>query len=251
MTNQVLEIPEMQDIVRRCQATLQPDKLICSCGSHNGFYRYSEKKPFCNDCWETFQADKWKQIKKEHPDRFMPYCNVYGKHIEYSFDFYKKDFKHLDELKQYANKEKLYNILMYGEPGHGKTGLGISIIRELVKRGCDCREIYYTTENDFKNKIISLQNEKVDKESFLNKVNNCGLVVYDELGNYKTSDFMATTTKELIDEREKLNKPTILITNLNIKQIGNFYGSPFVSRLQTFKWMEIKNIDYRSKEIGK
>ena len=100
----------------------------------------------------------------------MKFCGVFGKYQNYNFGFHKENFKHLDELKDYANGSKLYDIFMYGEAGHGKTGLAISIIRNLIQRGCESSKLFYITENDYKNKLISLNNDHEAKEQFLNKI---------------------------------------------------------------------------------
>lgn len=250
MFEETREYKNFTDVIKHCQEIIRKKcpniKLICAeCGCSNAFYRQSSDKSFCDFCWQKIESKELLKLRKSSPNNFLQYCNIPERFFNYDFSFYKTPFKYLDELKQYANLSQLYDLLLYGKAGHGKTSISICIIKELIKRGCDYSKMFYITENDYKNKLIYLQDNKKDREYFLNKIINYSFLVYDEIGNHTTSDFMVTSTKELIDNRQNNNKVSLLITNLDNQSLFKLYGSPFISRLNTFEKMVIESRDYR------
>ena len=252
MFEETREYKNFTDVIRHCQKIIKkkyPDiKLICSeCGCSNGFYRPTTEKPFCDYCWNKVKSRELLKARKKNPGEFLKYCNVPEKYINYDFSFYKTNFKYLNELKKYAHLSQLYDLLLRGKSGHGKTGISICILKELIQRGCDYKKIFYITENDLKNKLIRLQNNRKDYDFFLNQIYNYNFLIYDEIANYKPSDFVIVMTKELIDYRQDNNKTTLLITNLDPEITFKFYGSPFASRLNTFEKMVIESQDFRKK----
>ncbi len=134
--------------------------------------------------------------------------------------------------KEYAENfapETASNLLFMGASGLGKTHLSLAITGEVVKKGY--LPVYGPAENLFnmieKERFSSFGNES---DSY-NTMINCDLLVIDDLG----SEFMTTFSKSilynLINSRILSKKPTIISTNLTMKEIEKLYSPRIASRL--------------------
>lgn len=121
------------------------------------------------------------------------------------------------------------SILMQGNTGLGKTHLSLSIAGVLIERGFGV--VYASTPN-----LVS----QLEKEHFsYNKTDNntydyltdCDLLILDDLGTEFVTNFSTTTIYNMLNSRILLGKPTIISTNLSIKEMEKIYSERFVSRI--------------------
>lgn len=135
--------------------------------------------------------------------------------------------------KNYALNFKLSsdNLLMQGATGLGKTHLSLSIAKAVIDKGYGV--IYGSTQN-----IIN----KLEKERFRNSRDNdiieseqylidCDLLILDDLGTEFATSFSNATIYNIINSRMMLEKPTIISTNLSIRELEKNYYERFISRI--------------------
>ena len=67
------------------------------------------------------------------------------------------------------------------------------------------------------------------------------------MGAEKTTDWSITTLYIILDRRYRNNKPTLITTNLNLKEIENNLGSRIASRLSESLIVPINMLDFRKK----
>lgn len=119
------------------------------------------------------------------------------------------------------------NLLFMGASGLGKTHLTLAIVSELLEKGYTV--VYGPCENLFS----LMEKEKYfgeNKGSYDNMV-NCDLLVLDDLGAEMSTPFSKAALYNLINSRMLSKKPTIINTNLTIKEIADRYTERVASRL--------------------
>lgn len=131
-----------------------------------------------------------------------------------------------------AKKAWEKNLLFSGKPGTGKTYLAMCLLKDgaTYKRLADIfREIRLNFDNE--SKIIS-------------KLGSAKLLVIDEIGRQKFSDFEKNVIFEIIDKRWNNMLNTTLITNLSISEFANEFSSAIIDRLRptvvNFNWESMR-----------
>ncbi|MBO4359925.1 MAG: ATP-binding protein, partial [Eubacteriaceae bacterium] len=103
------------------------------------------------------------------------------------------------------------NLAIIGVPGSGKTLMARIICGELIKRGHTvmCLAAY---------RIVEIYSEEMfDDEpgGLMEMAENCDLLVIDDLGTERQTDFTENLMFQLIDTRFRNGLPTIITTNLS------------------------------------
>ncbi|MBQ8202936.1 MAG: ATP-binding protein [Clostridia bacterium] len=118
------------------------------------------------------------------------------------------------------------SLLFMGDAGLGKTHLSLSIVYELLSRGFDV--IYGSAYN----LLSAMENDHFQNrtnESFSAAV-TCDLLVIDDLGSEFVSPYIQSMFYNVINTRLLANRPTIINTNLNMKEIEQRYSARISSR---------------------
>ncbi len=125
-----------------------------------------------------------------------------------------------------ANSE---NLLFMGGVGLGKTHLTMAIVSGVIEKGF--MPVYGSAENLF----TAVETEKFSGEGRGNyeTMLNCDLLVIDDLGAEMSTSFTRSVLYNLINTRMLRNKPTIINTNLSMKQIEEKYSARISSRLMS------------------
>ncbi len=153
----------------------------------------------------------------------------------------------LQFCKNYANDFSLSSpgILMQGDTGLGKTHLSLAIAGKVIKRGYGV--IYASTQNILnrleKEKFGRVQDTETEKNLL-----ECDLLILDDLGTEFSTQFSVSAVYNIINSRLLSSKPTIISTNLNLKQLEDLYSSRVVSRLSSdYKILRFYGTDIRTK----
>lgn len=150
-----------------------------------------------------------------------------------------------------AQKE---GILFMGKCGVGKTHLSVAIIRELIEKGIPC--MFY----DFRDLLKEIQSSynpqsQISEFSVLEPVLTIEVLLLDELGAAKVTDWMRDTLTYILNTRYNENLTTIITSNwLDEKKDNNDeileerIGERLRSRLSEMcKVYEIIGQDFRRK----
>ncbi|MBQ6848104.1 MAG: ATP-binding protein [Clostridia bacterium] len=121
------------------------------------------------------------------------------------------------------------NLLFMGGVGLGKTHLTMAIVGGVIEKGF--MPIYGSAENLF----AIVESEKFSGEGRGNydAMLKCDLLVIDDLGAEMTTSFTKSVLYNLINTRMLSGKPTIINTNLSMKQIEEKYSARISSRLMS------------------
>lgn len=191
----------------------------------------------CNCMKEMLKKESYKKLNQMSPLELSAFEN-------FSLDYYsavslsqaeqppqKRMSLILSFCRKYADEfhKNSPSLLMTGSTGLGKTHLSLAIAREVIDKGYGV--IYGSTQN-----MVS----KMEKEKFQNfRENNeserhfidCDLLIIDDLGTEYSTAFSNAAIYNVINSRIMMNKPTIISTNLSMRELEKNYTQRMVSRI--------------------
>lgn len=135
------------------------------------------------------------------------------------------------------------SLLMAGVVGSGKTYQAYGAVRRLVQGGVGVRW-RATTAADLYADLRPRPG--ADSERELAAVSRCPLLIIDDLGAAKASEWVEEVTYRLINRRYNYELPTLITTNLAIKDLRAYLGDRIASRLaQMTTRVEFEPVDRR------
>lgn len=122
------------------------------------------------------------------------------------------------------------SLFLRGDVGRGKTHLSSAIANEVLAGG---KTVIYKRAADLFDLIRQYKyNESTEKwNEIFDQLVNCDLLVIDDLGAERTTDFVNEQLVLLIEERNYRNKPWIINSNLSINQIQDRYTTRVSDRI--------------------
>ncbi len=108
-------------------------------------------------------------------------------------------------------REQNCGLMLYGEPGTGKSFYAACIVNALIDRGISA---YMTNVTD-----ITRVNEPAVRDAMLERLSGCDLVVIDDIGSERGTDYALEQLYAAIDRRYRSGKPLIVTTNYDPKQL--------------------------------
>lgn len=107
---------------------------------------------------------------------------------------------------------------LHGPVGSGKTSQVASFAYLWVRRG---RPAYYCTEMEMLGKLRDWDNE----QEYQRKLRTVRLLIIDEFGFAKPSEWVASTLADIIDSRYRNPKlATVFVSNYSTAQLGTLHG---------------------------
>ncbi|WP_371773490.1 ATP-binding protein [Streptomyces sp. NBC_01438] len=135
------------------------------------------------------------------------------------------------------------SLLMAGVVGAGKTHQAYGAVRRLVESGVGVRW-RATTAADLYADLRPRPG--VGSERELAAVSRCPLLIVDDLGAAKASEWTEEITYRLINRRYNFELPTLITTNLTIRDFRAYLGDRVASRLaQMTTRVEFDEVDRR------
>lgn len=215
-------------------------------------YPNGEVRKTCLDCDEIEyqkEIDKKFNIKDVNVAYNKKHCGFKPRDFETVNQKYKTDKGNIDAYNvamEYANKfnkETSIGLYIYGLVGVGKSLLAKRVMAIAINNGYSG---YITTitnlMNDIKKDINNLRDDT------MRKCLDVDLLVIDDIGTEKTTDWQSEQLFLLIDKRFDSKKPIIYTSNLKLDDIVNKYDvhGRIYSRISgATKLLEIKGADKR------
>lgn len=192
----------------------------------DGFGGTKKMKVHCIcSCQQAKREKKDKQEKFEEEMRRIEYLrrvsimDVKLRNVDFStfntdqeneklFRIAKNYVKNFD--KMFANRQ---GILFYGNVGTGKSYIAAMIANELINR---LNSVIMTS---FIKLLQDIGNFDTNDGEYINRLNSAKLLIIDDLGAERSTDFALEKVYDIIDSRYRSGKPIILTTNLNLGQM--------------------------------
>lgn len=118
------------------------------------------------------------------------------------------------KCKRYADawddmRRENSGLLLWGNTGNGKTFAAACIANDLIDRGIPAMITSFPR----------ILNAGYDKQEIIEQVHYYPLMVIDDLGAERSSEYAMETVYTVIDERYKSKKPLIVTTNLTLDEL--------------------------------
>ncbi|MEK3933612.1 ATP-binding protein [Bacillus sp. FSL R7-0642] len=207
--------------------------------------------------WEADQANEQKilfhqqsmiadsNIKKANFDNYQPTSDEGAKNLELAKVI----------ATDYLNG-KIFNTIMAGNCGAGKTHLAYAIADQLAGAG---KSVVFVTVGELLRKIKSTFSKEstLTEDAIIRGLVRAEVLIVDDLGaelgaldaNTKATNFINRVLFDVFDGRQ--GKSTIFTTNLTGKRLDEAYDERIVSRiLNNFRTITFKDTkDYRRKAL--
>ena len=123
----------------------------------------------------------------------------------------------LSIARQYTERfsemlEKNRGLLFYGPPGTGKTHTAACVANALLDKGVSVLMTSFV-------KLNAMAFSEDDDESVIHRMDRAKLLIIDDLGAERGSDFSLERVYNVIDSRIRAKLPMILTTNLSLQQM--------------------------------
>lgn len=209
------QVPQIKYECGICNDTGYVSGKICECIKKEAACvmaeELSREMPLGECCFENFDL------------KYYPTSSTDGKSPR------KKMTAVLKLCREYAlnfSPESSGNLLFTGGAGLGKTHLTLAIVSEIIKKGY--MPVYGSAENLFS--IIEAEKFSGEGRGSYEAILNCDLLVIDDLGVEMATAFTKSVLYNLVNTRILSRKPTIINTNLSMKEIESRYTPRITSR---------------------
>lgn len=174
--------------------------IICSC-------RKAEREAF----------EEMERTREREKRRMVCFAETNMKNWNLANDD-KKNPKLSAVIKNYADNFPEFmkqgkGLLLYGPVGTGKTYYGACVANALIDSGYD---ILMTNFASLTNKVQGMFDEK---QAYIESLNKYALLVIDDLGAERKTEYMQEMVFNIIDSRYRSGKPFIITTNLTAEEL--------------------------------
>lgn len=193
--------------------------------SVNGKPKEFHKVPVMCECHKK-EAEEEKRREQERKDmelirELRSRSLMDDKFRDQTFEAFKTTQENTRALKlsrRYADGfdemvERNQGLLFWGDVGTGKTFSAACIANALLERRIP------VVMTSFVKLLESVQTFKEDEEKLLSRLNRAKLLIIDDLGAERSTDFALEKVYNIIDSRYRARLPMILTTNLNLEEM--------------------------------
>lgn len=205
------------DSVRYCSSCKEPLEKMISGGPILGMGRYPH---MCACQRKKHELEQRERIKREHDDlvtRNRSICFEEKKMYQWTFTNDDGCNAVIDRGKAYvANwlemKQQNIGYLFWGPVGTGKSYTAGCIANALLQQEVTVKMTTFTTIID---DMFSLE----EKTEYINALARYELLIIDDLGAERSSEYATGIVFSVIDRRWRSGKPLIITTNLPLKAL--------------------------------
>lgn len=203
----------------KCNDTGYVDGIMCSCMKNalkqEAYNRVNRLSPLSLSTFEDFSLDYYsdKPIREGLPSPKEQMRRIYNSCKKYAENF----------------SLKSQSLLMQGTTGLGKTHLSLAIANVVLNKNFGV--IYASAPN-----IVSkLEKERFSSARFTDDSEKylleCDLFILDDLGTEFSTSYSSSAIYNILNSRISMSKPTIISTNLSVKELEKVYSERLVSRI--------------------
>lgn len=202
---------------RKCQCLIQEEV--------EDLYRASGLTgPLRNQTFDRFDSSVYPTGDRDYMEKVLRFCQAYAQAV-------------VGGVQQEC-------LALSGDVGLGKTFLASAIARVVLESK---KTVVYFTFSDFLDLVrLNKFEDDEDYRQGMQRLLNSDLVVLDDLGAEKVTEFVGQELFNIINHRMNRQLPMVVSTNLTPSEITDSYGPRIASRLiNGFKWLPLRGEDVR------
>ena len=202
------------DGVYRCRVCQQPTRTKIHIPGYGDF-----EPPITCDCDKAAEAARKERERLEEIDRKRRICFNQAAMRSWSFENDdRSNAKLSDAMLRYAVNFPHFlkegkGLLLFGPVGTGKSFYAACIANRVIEMGYSAKMTNFATlTND-------LQGMNEGRNQYIEDLNRYGLLIIDDLGAERKSEYMQEMVFNIIDSRYRSGLPMVLTTNLSGEEI--------------------------------
>ena len=175
----------------------------------------------CEKAERRRQAEESERAQRVSHIRELRYaCFDDNAYRSVTFDSDTENCKCIEIAKRYVAKwdrlfEENIGLLFWGNTGTGKSHTAACIANALIDREVSVKL------TSFPNILRRMQDRSFDANGYFDKLTGCDLLILDDLGAERQSQYALETVYSVVDARSRCHKPMIVTTNLTANEIRN------------------------------
>jgi DNA replication protein DnaC len=118
--------------------------------------------------------------------------------------------KYADQFQTMLNRNQ--GLLFWGGVGTGKSYSAACIVNALIEKGFSAVMTSFV-------KLLEIINERDREEEIISRITAAQLVVFDDLGAERGTDYSIEKVYNFVDSRYRSGKPMIITTNLTLNEM--------------------------------
>jgi DNA replication protein DnaC len=178
-------------------------------------------------------------------------CNLGARFSRRTFQTWKKDHFTIAEQTAFNYALEFPNcngqgLIFTGDVGTGKTHLAAAIANYVMDEYVNT--VYFSGSVEMLNALKSSYNaeDKNASSKLMNIIHDCDLLIIDDLGKEKLTEWSRETLYGIINYRYEHELPIIITTNYNANDLANRIGQATMSRLyEMCGGITMRGKDYR------
>jgi len=211
--------------------------------------------PVCQNMFLPYELPQWHKEycseicskldrRKKNPLEYLLACNIPKRYHDCSFENYKTDSGNITAFKTLHGIKKISeSIYITGAVGTGKTHLSVALVMKL--RGIQPQKANFQQATGILIDLRSGFSKDASEKEALGKFQNNEILIIDDLGAEKVSDYVVQAWYSIIDYRYSNMLPTIITTNLSLDELAGRFGDRVASRISSGTVVTIKGEDKR------
>lgn len=144
---------------------------------------------------------------------------------------------YVDNFKDIVEKDNVFNLLLLGETGVGKSFLSSSIAKALIAKAysviylSSIRLFEYIMKINVEKDLAIEKGEYEEVRQVVDYVESADLLIIDDLGSENISAWVSSQLFKIINYRLNNKKAVIISSNLSLNKMRELYSERFSSRL--------------------